>query len=298
MKNKRILIIGITSIVGYRFYKLNKNAEIFGLCRRWPGSETKNIYEISDFNVSFVKTIMESINPDVIINCMSIGNVDECEKDPSKAQEINHEFAVELINLSIIYDYKLIHFSSSLIYDGSNALYSEEAVANPLNKYGELKLLTDNYLRNNFNNKNLLLRPTTIYGVKENFQRDNPANFIIQKINNEENFLLVDDVVTNLLYLDDLIKIMQILIDKDIYGEFNIGSDDSISRYDFGLRIWNLQNSKKLNFKKVSSLEFKSIANRPLNTVLDNSKIKNVTHFTFTDMDIALNEIILKTREI
>lgn len=297
MNKKKILIIGITSIVGYRFYKLNKNFEIFGLCRRWPENKNKNIYEVSDLKINYVQSMIETIKPDVVINCISIGNVDECEIDPTKAEVINHNFAIELINLSRIHNYKLIHFSSSLIYDGTNAPYNENSIAKPLNKYGELKLLTDKYLRDNFDNKNLLLRPTTIYGVKENFQRDNPANFIIQKIMNEQDFMLVDDVITNLLYIDDFIKIIQILIDKNMYGEFNIGGDEPISRYDFGLKIFQLLNNKNLNFKKTSSLDFRCIAERPLNTVLDNFKIKNITNFTFTTMDIALKKIISNTRK-
>jgi len=291
MSKKTILILGITSIIGYRFYQLNKNYRIFGLCRKWPFTNRYNIFEKDHLEIKDIDNILYDIQPDVVINCISIGNVDECELNPKSAYDINYKFTVEISNLVNKYNITMINFSSSLIYDGFNPPYSENSIAKPLNKYGKLKLDTDTYLRNSLT-KNILIRPTTIFGNKEVFHRDNPVNFIINKIINNEEILLVDDVVTNFLFVDDLVNCIELFLENNIYGEFNIGGNESISRYDLGIRIKKILNHENYNIKRCNSNFFKTIARRPLNTTLLTKKLLKSIKLNFTDLDDAIKSII------
>ena len=50
---------------------------------------------------------------------------------------------------------------------------------------------------------------------------------------------LVDDVETNLLYVA---QILNSLIDKDAFGEYNVGGNETLSRYSLGLKIVSLLN--------------------------------------------------------
>ena len=98
---KRILILGITSIIGYRFYKLNNHFEVFGLCRNWHEKTDKNIFQISDLDDKTLKSKIMIIKPDVIINCIGLGNLDECEKKPLIAQKINQDFPIRVLNICL-----------------------------------------------------------------------------------------------------------------------------------------------------------------------------------------------------
>ena len=121
-----------------------------------------------------------------------------------------------------------------------------------------------------------LLRPS-IYGIREKFQRDNPANFILQRLNRCDNIYLVDDVETNLLYLDDFVQILNSLIDKDAFGEYNVGGNETLSRYSLGLKIVSLLNkSNSLIHKGFKA--FQHYCKTAQRVILDTSKVfKNST---------------------
>jgi len=289
----RILILGITSTVGYRFYKLNNDYDIYGICRQWSLEKNDKIYENMNVDISFIENVINEIKPTIIINCISWVNVDGCDENPSKSERINYKFSVDIIDLIKKFNLKSIFFSSSLVYDGKNAPYSEESIASPLNQYAIAKCNVDEYIRAKLDNY-LLLRPTTIFGVKENFQKDNPVNFIIQKLLCKEELYLVDDVVNNLIFEDDLVYLMYILINGDKVGEYNIGGDRPISRYELGLTICKLMGQSGKLINRTNSNTFKCSANRPLDSSVDNSKIKKAVNYTFMDLDSSLKIIISK----
>ena len=295
MVKTKILVLGITSFTGYRFFKLNNSYDVYGICRRWPGQKNEKIYELNELSLPKIIEIIKQVST-ILINCLSLSNVDECENNYTTAMEINYELAIEIMKAGEMYNYKAVSFSSSLIYAGSDTSYNEYAEAKPLNKYGEIKLLSDNYFREHNQDKHLMLRPTTIYGIREKFQRDNPANFILQSLNRCDNIYLVDDVETILLYLDDFVQILNSLIDKDAFGEYNVGGNETLSRYSLGLKIVSLLNKSNSLIHRVDSKHFNTIAKRPKRVILDTSKVFQKTQLSITKTSNALKEIISEAR--
>ena len=203
----KILILGITSVVGYRFYELNKKFDVYGLCRKWTLKKNVNIYEEKDVDILIIQSIIEEVKPDIVINCISWVNVDGCDEQPYLSEKINYKLAIDTVDLIKKFNLKSIFFSSSLVYDGKNPPYSEKSVPSPLNQYAIAKCNVDKYIKTNLN-EYILLRPTTIFGNKEKFQKDNPVNFIIQKLIKKEEIFLVDDVINNLIFVDDLVYLI------------------------------------------------------------------------------------------
>jgi dTDP-4-dehydrorhamnose reductase len=292
MKNKpKILVLGITSTVGYRYFKLNSYFDLYGFCRHWPFKKNKKIIESRDISTNNIKKVIDNIKPNIIINCIGMGNVDLCETHQKKARLINYKFTKELIALTNKLNVKLIQFSSSLIYDGKADCYTEDSIANPLSYYGRLKKEADKYIKENSSNY-ILIRPTTLFGIKEDFHRDNPVNFIVNKIANNENLYLIDDDLTNFLFIDDLIICINQLIISNVNGEFNIGGNESISRYELGLRIKSIMNRDSYNIRKTNSNEFKTVAIRPLNLILCNDKINGYIKLNITSLFVSLEKTI------
>ena len=140
--------------------------------------------------------------------------------------------------------------------------------------------------------QHVLLRLTTLIGIHQNFQRHNPVSFLIPKLINHENLILVNDVITNFLYVDDLAKILNTILLNNVSGEYNIAGDESLSRYELGLKVKSFFSSSCSIIQSCSSLEFKMTAPRPKNIILHNKKIKKTLEFEFTTVDSALRDII------
>lgn len=290
-KKIKVLILGITSNIGYRFFKLNKDFKVYGICRNWKLQKKNNIFVIDNIDIEKIETIVNKIQPDIMINCISIGNIDRCESNSDFHEKINVKLALDILDLSNKYNLKLISFSSSQVYDGKTGNYNENSKFQPLNHYGEQKVLYDNRVRQCIDN-HILIRPSTIIGNKEKFQRANPTTFIIDKFLKNEDLLLVDDVITNFLFLDDLIEILYRLIIEEIVGEFNIGGKESMNRYQFGKQILLCFPNSSSKITPCDSSKFPTIAKRPLNTILDNKKIKYAVAYEFSSMDKIINRIV------
>jgi dTDP-4-dehydrorhamnose reductase len=140
--------------------------------------------------------------------------------------------------------------------------------------------------------QHILLRLTTLIGIHQNFQRHNPVSFLIPKIIKHENLMLVNDVITNFLYVDDLAKILTKILLNNVSGEYNIAGDESLSRFELGLKVKSFFPSSCSIIQSCNSFEFQTTAPRPKNVVLQNEKIKKTLGFEFAPIDSALHDII------
>ena len=75
------------------------------------------------------------------------------------------------------------------------------------------------------------------------------------------------------------------LINKNIYGIYNISSNNKISKYDFGLKLAKIFNLKNTNIIKHNFNNCKFI-NRPKNMSLENKKILKKIKFLKKKLDI------------
>jgi dTDP-4-dehydrorhamnose reductase len=292
---KKILLLGGVSFSGYRFYNLYKHEyEIICTHNDEIGFENSaNYYKLDILKFDQVKNLIELIQPDIIINTISIANVDECEKNKTITKKINYEFIVQLVDYLLGYDDRiyLIHFSSNAVYDGQEPLYSELTPSNPKNYYGLTKMKADIYIENKYNNY-LIARPITMIGENETFQRGNPFTFIYNKLKANVEIKLVNDVFVNFLYVNDLCWCINKLISQDIKGIFNISGDEILSWHSFGLKI---AKELDLNCDLINSCsinDFPTLATRPRNTSFDNRKIKSAIRFKATNINKVIRSIL------
>ena len=146
--------------------------------------------------------------------------------------------------------------------------YSEKSLCKPVNYYGKTKLIGEKRIKNY--KKTLILR-TNFFGSldKNNYSF---ANKIINSLKNKKKVYLWEDIFFTPVFLVQLIKIINILIKKNLYGIYNISCNDKISKYEFGIKLskkFNLNYSLLVNYK----FNKKKFINRPKNMSLDNSKL-------------------------
>ena len=139
-------------------------------------------------------------------------------------------------------------------------------------EYSKQKLDLENYITKHTKNY-LILRLTKIIGLTDN--KKDPINYFLNDLNKRQKLKLADDQITNYLYVDDLNKILEESITKNICGVFNVGGSKSISRYHFFRDFLNkfqpsdIKKIKKCKIKKINFYE-----KQPKNTSVQLSKLK------------------------
>ena len=86
---------------------------------------------------------MQTIRPDVVINCAAYTAVDACETERDKCWRVNAEGPGVIAAACAEADARLIHISTDYVFDGNKPVpqpYTENDPVAPLSQYGASKL--------------------------------------------------------------------------------------------------------------------------------------------------------------
>lgn len=282
----RIIILGYTSFVGRAISDYFSSIEDVELVH--VGRKDSNRHKVIKFEVvNDIKLLDEAVynlvdglelnNKSVVINCISMGDLDECEVNQEDCEIQNYHF------VKILYEHlksnsfnKLIHLSSNAVYGGNNPPYSEQSECMPINFYGKVKLKIDQFLLGQCDARVVVARPITMYGRVPHNDKPNPVSMIISNLRNGKKMRLTNDVVVNLLYVGDLVQAIEKILEVDFSGLINLSGNKAYSRYALGMEIVELLNIKGSLIESITSAEFNDIASRPLNTSFDNSLMREI----------------------
>ena len=282
----KIIILGYNSFVGSaiaEYFDNKDNVELVYVGRKDCDQHDvikfdvkNNLSELKDNVADLVKTINLDYDS-VVVNCISMGDVDKCETHKEECEIQNYEFVKILYDEMSKGDFsKLVHFSTNAVYDGKHAPYGETSECHPVNYYGVIKLKADHYLLDQKDNRVIVARPITMYGKVPEGGRANPTSMIIGRLMANQELKLVNDVLVNILYIGDLVRTVEKLLEIDFSGLINISGDEIYSRYDLGLKIAGLLNKDPVLIESVTSDEFVTVAKRPLDTSFDNALMKQL----------------------
>ncbi|PHM16480.1 MAG: NAD(P)-dependent oxidoreductase, partial [Sulfuricurvum sp. PD_MW2] len=152
MPTKRILIFGVTGMLGHTLFKeMSKNTdfEVFGTTRHASGLEkyfSKNeLSRIRDnVDADNFDTIMRataSIQPDIIINCIGIIKQLPIAQDPLTAITVNAQLPHRMSLITRSANARMIHISTDCVFNGSKGNYTEEDPSDATDLYGRSKFL-------------------------------------------------------------------------------------------------------------------------------------------------------------
>jgi dTDP-4-dehydrorhamnose reductase len=283
----RIGITGASGMLGTALViHLSKSHEIFATSRS-KGVEGKNIeWDCFDLtNAALLNKWLNEAKPDMVIHCAAMVSVDLCEDNVKPATKLHVETTKVMVNYLDPNDGKLIYISTDSVFDGKKqGAYSESDLISPLNVYAKTKLMGERPVLSM--NNGLVLRVNIIGWTQKG--STSFAEWLIGSLIDSTPLSLFHDVQFSPLHVDDLSLIIERIIKKPIFGLYHCGSNDSISKYNFGkevAKIFHLSDST-INRVSVDSMEFK--ADRPKNMALDIQKISSDLRYDFPSVIDAI----------
>jgi dTDP-4-dehydrorhamnose reductase len=112
-----------------------------------------------------VSEVIAQAKPDVVLNTAAFHKVEECEKKPALAFEVNGKAAMNLALACQRSGALLVHFSTDYVFDGKkNAAYEETDLPAPLNVYGASKVLGEHLIACN-TDRYFIIRTCGLYGI-------------------------------------------------------------------------------------------------------------------------------------
>lgn len=271
---ENILITGSTGFLGENLIKyLKKTCNFYYLLnKRKPKKlsvksfityKSKKYENIEEF------IIKNSIN--TIIHCAGLTNIEFCEQNPKKCFEVNYELTKYLTNISKRLKLYMVFISSDHLFKGNEKIYTEVSKYSPQNNYAASKVKCEKFIKKNLNN--FLIIRTNFFGFQYKKNKKNFFNFIYKNLKNNSKVKLFSDVYYTPISIFTLSKTIKIMLNKKLTGIYNLSSDTSISKFEFGKLVSKIF---KFNFKLINKISIKdlNLVKRPHNMSLDNTKIK------------------------
>lgn len=277
----KILITGSNGLLGQKLvYQLLKNPEI-QLCATSKGANRiseKNGYQYQSLDITVredVKKIMESFQPDCIINTAAMTNVDACELDKTGCDALNVNAVRYLIEFAKPYNTHLIHLSTDFVFDGKNGPYREEDIPNPLSYYASSKLESEKLVMNSGLDW-AIIRTIIIYGVVDDVQRSNLVLWTKSSLEQGKSINVITDQFRSPTLAEDLADACIAAAQKRATGIYHVAGpeEDLDSIINLVKHIAEFYKLDQSLIKPVSSAELNQPAVRPPKTgfILDKAR--------------------------
>lgn len=223
-----------------------------------------------------IHSVLTSGKPDIVINTAAYHVVPEAEGFPEKAFRINGQAALNLAKATSALGIRFLHFSTDYVFDGEKRQpYAETDKPNPLNVYATTKLAGEQFALN-YSDLSYVVRVSGIYGTVPSRAKGNNFVSMMLKLAAErpEVRVVTDEILAPTPTLH-IARAVAELIHTDSFGLYHLSAAGEASWYEFARTIWDeMKLTTPLHEARVS--DFPMVVKRPVYSVLDNTKIRNL----------------------
>lgn len=226
-----------------------------------------------------ISAVLDSFRPTLVINPAAYTDVDNAEIDFERAKLINGIAPGKVAVWCAANSASLIHFSTDYVYSGEgDHPWSEESETNPINKYGETKLMGDKAIQASGCHY-VILRTSWVFSSKgKNFVK----TMLKLGVEREELNVVADQFGSPTSALDLASAVAKIINHPGFSatsGIFHCAGAGYTSWHGFAEKIFEL--AKPLDFPlkvkrvvPILSRDYPSRASRPKNSRLNTDKLK------------------------
>ena len=235
-------------------------------------------------------------NPiDVVINCSAYTAVDQAEDEPKMARQLNAVAIDTLCKLSKSYGFKLIHFSTDYVFDGTASKpYKESDPLKPIGVYGQTKAEGEDVMCS-AGIDGWVIRTAWLFSpYAKNFVKT-----IFSLLRNEDEIKVVADQTGSPTYAPDLAQaVLQAMSQKPTFSGveiYHFANAGQTTWHGLATEIKKLLSSSCV-IRQVTSADYPTKAKRPKYSVLSCEKIKKEFNFTPRSWQSALEECLKKIK--
>ena len=236
----------------------------------FAGSQTKRV------NLDSVGCLMrdlEIIQPQIVIHTAGLTNVEQCEANPELAKHINVKLASNVAKACAELELPLACISTDHLFSGDTSSVDEAHQISPVNVYGKTKAEAEHQVLEAY--PEALVVRTNFYGWGTSYRRSF-SDAVIQDLRAGKEVTLFKDVTYSPILAEKLVKSIHDLIELNAAGIFHVVGDDSLSKYQFGLKLAQEFNLNTNLIKSGSITDQKSLTRRPHDMSLSNQKTRNL----------------------
>lgn len=288
----KVIVVGASGFLGSRVYlEFSKSYTVVGTFNRTRlGSE---LLFLDAANIDQVRDFFSSYKPDVVINCSGLTNLDQCEMYPEKSWVLNSRIPVNLSIVAKEFGALFIHVSTDNFLVPEHSVRDELAQVSAINVYGLHKIMAENFIQN-ISGDHIILR-TNFFGIGSRTS-PNFLEWIVDSALASREIVAFNDVFFTPVSLEFLICTIEMLIDEGFRGLMNIGASETLSKYDFIMKVFDSLAGDSGLVSSGSITQSCLIALRPRDMSLDSTKLSKLFGKSVPSIDQMINSELSRLR--
>jgi len=236
VRKRRILITGASGLLGLTTaLEAAKEHDVVGQVNSHPlRTDAFSGIQADLLAPGALERLLDRAQPEWVIHCAALANVDACETDPLQARQLNSEVPRQLAELVARGGARLLHVSTDAVFDGQRGGYTEQDAPNPLGIYAQTKLDGEQAVLSA--NPLAIVARVNLFGWSLSGKRS-LAEFFFNKLFAGEPCMGFTDVFFCPMLANDLGQVFLKMLDAGLSGLYHAVGSECISKYEFGLRI-------------------------------------------------------------
>lgn len=275
-----LLILGGSSLLSFLWCKATyKNFNIY------LSQHQKDVsylgFPILNMKLDNSRTLASEISKnkiDIIVNTIGLTNVELCEIEIDKAYYLNAKLPGIIAKACQLTNTKLIHISTDHFFGKENIRHTEEDEVCLLNIYSKSKYQGEIEVLSNLS-KSLICR-TNFFGYGPSYKLSF-SDWIIKSCLDYKKIVLFNDVYISPLSGKNLALTSLELLKLNCKGIYNLSSDDTITKFEFGILLCKLLGISNKNIESGSIDDRKDLIQRPNSMALSNLKASKALNKNF-----------------
>jgi len=295
---QKVLILGANGLLGQNFIKRFQDtyeivaSSVEGECY----SEIDGLnYQQADLTKRMqIQGLIADTKPDIIINTAAYTNVDGCEDHQKDCWNVNVHAVENILESNFRKKPLLVQISTDYVFDGEQGYYREIDPTNPRGNYARSKMAAENIIRA-AELEYLIVRIQVLYGFGRRI-RLNFVTWVVDQLSKGKTIHVVDDQIGNPTYAPDVCEGVFRLLQKQAYGLFHISGAETLSRYDFALKIAQVFNLDQARIQRCKTAQLRQKSPRPMDSSFVLDKLINNTGWEPHDVESALKLFKIELR--
>lgn len=181
-----------------------------------------------------VERLLDETQPDWVIHCAALANLEDCEAHPVLAEQLNTHLPAKLAAHVARGGARLVHVSTDAVFDGQTGGYSEQDTPNPLSIYARTKLAGEHGVMDA--NPEAIIARVNLFGWSPSGRRS-LAEFFFNNLSAGKRVMGFTDVYFCPLLANDLAAIFLKMLRRNLSGLYHVVSRECLSKYEFGVRL-------------------------------------------------------------
>ena len=296
----RLLIIGASGFIGQHLLQRLQSSpehEVRGTyLTAMPQTQGCSWHQVDVTDPEQLGAVFRLTQPEMVVHLAAMSDVNQCQRTPQRASEINVRGTEHIAKLCALYQAKLLFLSTEYVFSGDQGYYREDDAPQPTTHYGQTKWEAEQAVAREAEQWSIL-RTSLVYGWPMAANRSNLVTRLLDSLRSGRPFHGYTDMYRSPVYVEDVVEGIIKLAQGDYSGVHHVAGPEWVNIGEFARAVAEVfdLNQDVLILTAAPSEEMDSP--RPKRLGLDSTRTVSLLGIQPLDMVSGLKQMQIKRRE-